>query len=129
MRRCCGDFVAVHESGIGPKQTLKNKPPLIASSRKREPRNTASSRRLIGSERAFAINHCGGGPSRGLCFGFILSATRHRWPYVMPARRFPPPWSELLSALPPKRTQIGQLGFIDCLPIATVAWAARATGC
>jgi hypothetical protein len=44
-------------------------------------------------------------------------------------RRFPPPWSELLSALPPKRTQIGQLGFIDCLPIATVAWAARATGC
>jgi hypothetical protein len=34
-----------------------------------------------------------------------------------------------MSALPPKRTQIGQLGFIDCLPIATVAWAARATGC
>jgi hypothetical protein len=41
---------------------------------------------------------------------------------------------QLLSALPPKVGHRGmsalcQLGFIDCLPIATVAWAARAAGC
>ena len=68
--------------------------------------------------------------ARGLGGGAHIRIGRTDWGAALclnAASRRPGP--SYCPLYPPKRTQVGQLGFIDCLPIATVAWAARATGC